>query len=55
LKTANKITLQQHFYYEIRERFDLSAQMASICIGCGSFRTTAIPQKTEDFAEFSNC
>jgi RHS repeat-associated protein len=23
--------------------------------GCGSFRTTAIPQKTEDFAEFSNC
>src|SRR5262249_38733223 len=32
LKTANKIALQQHFYYELRERFDLSAQMASICI-----------------------
>jgi len=31
-KTANKITLQQHFYYELRDRFDLSAQMASICI-----------------------
>jgi predicted ferric reductase len=25
-----------------------------IGIGCGSFRTTAIPQKIEDFAEFSN-
>jgi putative transposase len=32
LKTANKISLQQLFYYELRERFDLSAQMASICI-----------------------
>jgi IS605 OrfB family transposase len=32
MKTANKITLQQHFYYEMRERFNLSAQMASICI-----------------------
>lgn len=32
MKTANKITLQQHFYYELRERFSLSAQMASICI-----------------------
>jgi predicted transposase len=32
LKTANRITLQQHYYYELRDRFDLSAQMASICI-----------------------
>jgi len=32
LKTANKITLQQHFYYDLRERFGLSAQMAAICI-----------------------
>jgi putative transposase len=32
MKIANKIALQQHFYYELRERFDLSAQMASICI-----------------------
>src|SRR5262245_41668059 len=32
LKMANKITLQQHFYYELREQFGLSAQMASICI-----------------------
>jgi putative transposase len=32
MKTANKIALQQHFYYELRELFDLSAQMASICI-----------------------
>jgi hypothetical protein len=28
---------------------------AAIAVGCGSFRTTAIPQKTEDFAEFANC
>ena len=32
MKTANKITLQQHFYYDLRERFSLSAQMAAICI-----------------------
>jgi putative transposase len=32
MKTANKITLQQHFYYQLRERFALSAQMAAICI-----------------------
>jgi len=32
MKTANKITLQQHFYHELRERFGLSAQMAAICI-----------------------
>jgi len=31
-KTANKISLQQHFYYELRDQFGLSAQMASICI-----------------------
>src|SRR5215831_12460789 len=31
-KTANKLTLQQKFYYELREKFDLSAQMAAICI-----------------------
>jgi putative transposase len=31
-KTANKIRLQQHFYYDLREKFDLSAQMAAICI-----------------------
>jgi predicted transposase len=31
-KTANKITLQQKFYYDLREKFDLSAQMAAICI-----------------------
>ena len=32
MKTANKISLQQHFYYELRDQFGLSAQMASICI-----------------------
>src|SRR6266508_6257780 len=32
MKTANKITLQQRFYYELREQFGLSAQMTSICI-----------------------
>jgi putative transposase len=32
IKIANKITLQQHFYYDLRELFGLSAQMASICI-----------------------
>jgi len=32
MKTANKIILQQRFYYDLRERFGLSAQMASICI-----------------------
>ena len=32
LKIANKISLQQHFYYDLRERFGLSAQMAAICI-----------------------
>jgi predicted transposase len=31
IKTANKISLQQHFYYELRQQFGLSAQMASIC------------------------
>jgi predicted transposase len=29
MKTANKISLQQHFYYDLRDRFGLSAQMAS--------------------------
>ena len=32
IKTANKISLQQRFYYELRQQFGLSAQMASICI-----------------------
>jgi predicted transposase len=32
LGTANKIKLQRLFYYELRERFGLSAQMAAICI-----------------------
>ncbi|HKQ79575.1 MAG TPA: zinc ribbon domain-containing protein [Blastocatellia bacterium] len=32
IKTANKISLQQRFYYELRQEFGLSAQMASICI-----------------------
>jgi putative transposase len=32
LGTANKIKLQQLFYYQLRERFGLSAQMAAICI-----------------------
>jgi putative transposase len=32
LGTANKIKLQQLFYYHLRERFGLSAQMAAICI-----------------------
>src|SRR5262249_597 len=31
-KTANKITLQQKYYYDLRQKFDLSAQMAAICI-----------------------
>jgi hypothetical protein len=26
-----------------------------IDFGCGSFRTTAIPQKIGDFAEFADC
>ncbi len=30
--TANKIKLQQQFYYDLREKFGLSAQMAAICI-----------------------
>lgn len=32
LKTANKVKLQQAFYYEIRKQFGLSAQMTAICI-----------------------
>jgi putative transposase len=32
VKTANKITLQKRFYFELREKFRLPAQMASICI-----------------------
>src|SRR5262249_16668998 len=32
IKTANKITLQQKFYYDLRQKFDLSAQVAAICI-----------------------
>jgi putative transposase len=32
LRVANKIKLQQLFYYDLRQRFGLSAQMASICI-----------------------
>src|SRR5262249_2174831 len=31
-KTANKIALQQLYYFELRERFSLSAQMAVRCI-----------------------
>jgi len=31
-QTANKITLQQKYYYQLREKFDLSAQMAAIAI-----------------------
>jgi len=29
--TANKHSLQQRFYYELRDRFGLSAQMACLC------------------------
>ncbi len=32
LRIANKIKLQQLFYYDLREKFGLSAQMAAICI-----------------------
>jgi putative transposase len=32
LGIANKIKLQQSFYYDLREKFGLSAQMAAICI-----------------------
>jgi putative transposase len=32
IKTTNKISLQQRFYYELRQQFGLSALMASICI-----------------------
>ena len=32
LKIANKISLQQRFYYELRVRFELSAQIPSLCI-----------------------
>jgi len=32
LGVANKIRLQQLFYYDLREKFGLSAQMAALCI-----------------------
>jgi putative transposase len=32
LKTANKVKLQQIYYYDLREKFGLSAQMAVRCI-----------------------
>jgi len=32
MRTANKIKLQQLFYYDLCEKFGLSAQMAAICI-----------------------
>jgi hypothetical protein len=32
LQTANKTTLRKRFYYELRERFGLSSQMACLCI-----------------------
>ena len=32
LQTANKVKLQQEFYYDLREKFTLSAQMAAIAI-----------------------
>ena len=32
LQSANKIKLQQLYYYDLREKFSLSAQMAAICI-----------------------
>jgi IS605 OrfB family transposase len=32
LRVANKIKLQQLFYYDLREKFGLSAQMATLCI-----------------------
>jgi len=32
LGIANKIRLQQLFYYDLREKFGLSAQMAALCI-----------------------
>lgn len=32
LQTANKVKLQQQFYYDLRRKFKLSAQMAAICI-----------------------
>lgn len=32
LQSANKIKLQQLYYYKLREKFSLSAQMAAICI-----------------------
>jgi len=32
LRVANKIKLQQLFYYDLREKFGLSAQMAALCI-----------------------
>src|SRR5262249_24444014 len=32
LGVANKVKLQQLFYYDLREKFGLSAQMAALCI-----------------------
>src|SRR5215813_9703026 len=32
LDVANKVRLQQLFYYDLREKFGLSAQMAALCI-----------------------
>lgn len=32
LQTANKVKLQQLYYYDLRREFNLSAQMAAICI-----------------------
>ena len=31
-QTANKVKLQQEFYYSLRQEFNLSSQMAAICI-----------------------
>lgn len=31
-QTANKITLQKEYYYQIRQDFEMSAQMTAICI-----------------------
>lgn len=32
LQTANKVKLQQEFYFDLRRKFKLSSQMAAICI-----------------------
>lgn len=53
LKTANKVKLQQAFYYDIRAQFGLSAQMTATCtrhVGATYSRDKTICPKFREFA-----